>query len=222
MVRQRKVKPGSQAAHSSNVTVGRSKVETAANLSIESIMENKFPLGGTRNIQTSRWQRGFTLIELLVTMTIAAIVLTIAVPNFITFVQNNRLTSQANDVVTALNYARSEAIKRGVRVTVCSRSTDTACAGSTTWDTGWLVFVDADGDGDVDGETPLQVRQPLESGNTMRAAQRQRVTYQNTGYSGFADTFRLCDARGTASGRPIVVNMQGRVSINPSPTTSCP
>jgi len=184
-------------------------------------MENKFPLGGTRKNQISRWQRGFTLIELLVTIAIAAIVLTIAVPNFIVFVQNNRLTSQANDLVTALNYARSEAIKRGVRVTVCSRATDAACAGSTTWDTGWLVFVDTNGNGAVDGEAVLQVRQPLESGNTMRAAQRQRVTYQNTGYSGFADTFRLCDTRGPASGRSIAVNLQGRVSTSPG-TTACP
>jgi len=182
--------------------------------------KNILPSGipGTRLL---RGQPGFTLIELLVTISIAAILLAIAVPNFMTFVQNNRLASQANDLVTALNYARSEAIKRGVRVTVCSRSTDAACAGSTTWDTGWLAFVDTNGNGAVDGEAVLLVRQPLESSNTLRAAVRTRVTYQNSGFSGFADTFRLCDTRGAASGRAIAVNLQGRVSTTVG-TASCP
>lgn len=167
--------------------------------------------------------RGFTLIELLVTLSIAAILLAVAVPNFITFVQNNRLASQANDLVTMLNYARSEAVKRNRSITVCSSTTGTSCAGSTTWDGGLIVFADNDGDGAVDvGEDVLQVRQALESGNTLRAGAQTRITYQANGFStGFNDTFRLCDTRGTASGRAITVSMQGRVSTSTG-TASCP
>ena len=162
-------------------------------------------------------EAGFTLIELMVTLAVAAILLAIAVPNFITFIQNNRLTSQGNDLVTALNYARSEAIKRGVRVTVCSRSSDTACVGAgADWTNGWLVFVDTNGDGDVGGEAVLQVRRPLENVNTLTSAVAfPRVTYQNSGFSGFAGTLRLCDARGTASARAIVMSPQGRVRTGP-------
>lgn len=167
--------------------------------------------------------RGFTLIELLVTLSIAAILLAVAVPNFITFVQNNRLASQANDLVTMLNYARSEAVKRNQTITVCSSTTGTSCAGSTTWDGGLIVFVDNNGNGVVEGgEAVLQVRQALESGNTLRAAVRTRITYQANGFSpGFDETFRLCDTRGTASGRAITVSMQGRVSTSTG-TASCP
>lgn len=167
--------------------------------------------------------RGFTLIELLVTLSIAAILLTVAVPNFIAFVQNNRMASQANDFVTMLNYARSEAVKRNQRVTVCSSTSGSSCSGSTNWDGGLIVFVDNDGDGTVDaGEAILQVRQALESGNTLRAGAQVRITYQSNGFSpGFGDTFKLCDARGTATARAIVISPQGRVSTSVW-TLACP
>jgi len=57
--------------------------------------------------------RGFTLIELLVTIVLVAVLLTLAAPNFRTLVQNNRVTTQANELVSALNLARAEAVKRG-------------------------------------------------------------------------------------------------------------
>lgn len=167
---------------------------------------------------------GFTLIELMVTLSIAAILLTIAVPSFRDLLFNNRLASQSNDLVLALTLAKSEAITRGLPVTVCSRATDTTCAASTTWDSGWLVFVDSNGDGTVDPtDLVLRVRAPLEGSNTLRAGARQRVTFRNTGYSlGFNDTFRLCDSRGAANGKNIIVSNQGRVSTQPPPVAACP
>ena len=170
---------------------------------------------------------GFTLIELLVTMSVAVILLTVAVPAFQTFVLNSRRVALANELVLALTYAKSEAVKRGIQVTVCSRQDDTTCAGSTTWDAGWLVFVDNDDDGVIDtGDTPpdvvLQVHPSLPAGSTLRAAADQRVTFDPTGFTpGFNDTFRLCDGRGTAEGRSIVVSAQGRVRTAAG-TASCP
>ncbi len=73
-------------------------------------------------------KNGFTLVELMVTLSIAAILLTMAVPNFIIFLQNSRLASQSNDLATILNYARSEAVKGAQRVTVCQRTAVNRCA----------------------------------------------------------------------------------------------
>lgn len=168
-------------------------------------------------------KQGFTLIELMVTLSIATIMLTLAIPSFRDFLLNSRITSQTNDFVLALASAKSEAVKRGGLVTVCSRATNATCAASTTWDSGWLVFADGGVAGTVDGtDVVLQVREPLEGGNTFRAGARQRVTFQSTGFSsGFNDTFRLCDTRGTADGRSITVSMQGRVT-SVTGTSACP
>ncbi|WAE53514.1 GspH/FimT family pseudopilin [Stutzerimonas frequens] len=90
--------------------------------------------------RTMRYSRGFTLIELLITLSILAILLAIAAPSFRDLIQKNRTQTIANDLTTALQFARSEAVKRGVNVDICRRNGNT-CANATDWGNGWLVKV---------------------------------------------------------------------------------
>jgi type IV fimbrial biogenesis protein FimT len=85
-------------------------------------------------------QRGFTLLELITTVTVSAVLLSVAVPSFFNVTRNNRAAANANELVTAFSVARSEAIRRGGRVSICASSNGTACTGA--WTQGWIVFRD--------------------------------------------------------------------------------
>jgi type IV fimbrial biogenesis protein FimT len=84
-------------------------------------------------------QTGFTLIELMITLLVLSILLAAAVPTFRDFTRNNRVIATQNDLVTAMNLARSEAIKRSATVVVCASSDGATCSGSTNWANGFLV-----------------------------------------------------------------------------------
>jgi type IV fimbrial biogenesis protein FimT len=85
--------------------------------------------------------RGFTLLELMFTVALAAIMLGVAIPSFREMSANNKLLTQSNDLVSAINYARSEAITRNSNITLCRATSDSAvsCATSLAPWTNWIV-----------------------------------------------------------------------------------
>jgi len=93
---------------------------------------------------------GFSLIEVMVALAVFALVATLAVPNIRNFVQNNQMSASANNLMGSLALARSEAIKRNTQVSVCASSSQTGCTG-VDWNSGWIVFVDGEDPGVVDG-----------------------------------------------------------------------
>jgi type IV fimbrial biogenesis protein FimT len=95
---------------------------------------------------------GFTLIETIMAVAIMAILITVAAPSFTAWIATVRITGQANDLFSDLLLARSEAVKRDVQVAICASTNGTDCDG-TDWSAGWVVIVDADGDGKKDGTT---------------------------------------------------------------------
>jgi type IV fimbrial biogenesis protein FimT len=84
---------------------------------------------------------GFSIIELMVTVTLAAILLAIAIPSFRGTIVSNRIVTQSNELVGAINFARSEAIARNANIVLCrtGTATSTACSLSRSDWTNWIV-----------------------------------------------------------------------------------
>lgn len=166
------------------------------------------------------FQGGFTLVELMTTLAVAAVILTLAVPSFSTIIKDNRQVTQANDLITTLVYARSEAINRGSRITVCKSNDAATCAASGGWEQGWIAFVDANSDANVNaGEEILRVHSALSVSTTLKgdANLGNYISYVSRGntrlISGAIQSGVMveCDDRGFGSkAQAISINATGR------------
>jgi len=153
---------------------------------------------------------GFTFIELLIVIVIIGITLAIAAPSFQSLIASNRLTTSANSLVSALQLAKSEAIKRNRQVIVSNNG---------TWASGWIVFSDNNGDyaQATDGTEPtLGSFDALSTGFTVNPSNgyANRVTYRPDGRSTTPGSFYLCSPASTADFRKVTIAATGRVRVD--------
>lgn len=99
--------------------------------------------------------QGMTLIELMTAMLVLAILMAIAIPSFRDFAADSRTSAVTTDLVTALNLARSEALRRSSNVVACASDDLASCSNSNAWDGGFIVFLDRNGNGAVDMNEPI-------------------------------------------------------------------
>jgi type IV fimbrial biogenesis protein FimT len=168
---------------------------------------------------------GFTLIELVVTLAVVAILTLVTVPSISTFVQNNRIVTLTNDLISDINIARSEALKTGANVGVCMSQTGTACDGAS-WQAGRIVFRDTNNNGAFDLPSDAIVRaQSGMNNNTLNTTTLPNpLIFKSRGLpSNFAagGIFLLCDQRGPTYGRSIQISPTGQVASDTNPPSSC-
>lgn len=107
---------------------------------------------------------GFSLLELLITVAVGGVLVAIAVPGFQSLMTNNRVNQYSNEFLTALNLTRSEAVKRGNRVTLCRSFNGTSCTTTAGgWESGWVIFEDENNDGLFDSNDVIQQHSGLDS-----------------------------------------------------------
>ena len=175
----------------------------------------------------SKKNTGFTLIELIVTVSIAAIVTSIAVPSFSAMIKSNRVTAATNEVVSALILARSEALKRKNSVSICVSDNQTACTGGSSgnfFSDGWIVFLDCNPDGsfdaagvdcDGDGATDdadqiIKVHDKISGITIAKADDKSWEGYNYAGRSRGTGTFNIAPESGSTQ-KQVIVSLSGRV-----------
>lgn len=160
--------------------------------------------------------RGFTLLELMTGIAVMGILLVIAVPSFSSIMRNSQIAAESGNLVAALTLARSEAIKRGVRVSACAATADqTACDTTGKWDNGWLVFEDNFGAAGVLDPSDVLVQSwgaPAEKVSITTTA--LAVTFSRQARAEFAETFTVTKPGCTSDQRrQISVDISGRVGL---------
>jgi type IV fimbrial biogenesis protein FimT len=180
----------------------------------------------------TKTQDGFTIYELLITMLIVGVVLTLGIPNFMEFTQNSRIASAANDMHSSFQLSRSEAARAKAPVTICAspNSMDAAPACGGSFEDGWFIFLDLDGDLAFGGGAETVIRRHPAPGNNITMTINGGANYFGFAATGLGrgdiggnpavQTVILCDARGNepapggqSAARYMVVTPIGRATV---------
>ena len=164
--------------------------------------------------------RGFTIIELMTTLGIAAIAITITVPNLQSLIMNSKQTGSINEMVSGMHLARNAAITTNSRVTMCASSNGSSCQ-SVGWDKGWIAFVDLDSDGAVDdNETILRAGMEAEGLSYTASGFTNFLMYRPNGRAMGANIntstgeFSVCDERGPDHAKVVIIGLSGRPRVD--------
>ena len=160
-----------------------------------------------------------------VVLAITGILTMIATPSFVGTTQRFRVLGETNLLLTSMTFARSEAIKRGIPVTMCASSDGTSCLGTATWETGWIVFTDVGADRTVG--MLLKVTPALKNSDSIAAD--NAVASVTFGHDGFTTgqnvgvvTFAIHTTPANSSAtRCVAVSRTGRLETQSAGAGAC-
>ncbi len=171
-------------------------------------------------------QTGFTLTEMLITVAIIVLMLAAGVPAYQSMATSMRMSGEINSFLADMKFARSEAIKRGQPVYVCSTSDGSTCSNNTStassnWTTGWLVYVDNTGSGFTSTPSAVQmlrVSPGVTRGDTLSGGAAAQIS--QSGYNFMVGTVTLHDANNDVAQRRCIAFAAGSSVL--SKGSGCP
>lgn len=171
-------------------------------------------------MQTEK-QTGFTLIELMITLIVLSIALTIAVPNFVTWIKNNRIDAATRNLAGVFQLARSEAVSRQTVITVNSGG---------DWSNDLTMYTDTSPTGNTNynaaEDSLIKSLDYLMEGITVESMDGNDdfISFTSTGLLNEPTVnprvIAICDDRGVPEGSEITISLVGRTTI--SNATACP
>ena len=161
-------------------------------------------------------EKGFSFPELLATLGVAAILVALAAPGMKSVLADRRIAAVTEQLYGSIMLARSEAVKRGSGVSLC-RSTDVGqCANEgDNWASGWLVFADENGNGDINADDqPLRIYQMQPSSISIEWNRGSFLRFDSRGQARDAGTFTVCEKTADRDAvRTISISLTGRARV---------
>lgn len=167
--------------------------------------------------------KGLTLVDAVIALALLAILFALGVPAMAALLRDHRLALFTNDLLGAMHLARSEAIKRKGRVTMCPSSNGAQCAAVGGWDQGWIVFLDNNSNAARDAAEPLVSARSQRAMGIVAVGNGTMARYVSYVSAGAArttnnalqiGTIRVCNG---IQQRSLVVNASGRVRVTKDP-----
>lgn len=167
---------------------------------------------------------GFTLVELLVVLVLLAIFVGIAMPSFQRLIQNNQVQAATDDLLSQLQFARSEAVTQGRIVTLVNTS---GTAGR--WDRGLQIYLSSNATPNrakVAADTILRESEGSSSARLTALSETNIsswISFRPNGTLAIVGTARIviCADDDPEQGRAILLESSGRASLPTTPLTTC-
>ncbi len=166
--------------------------------------------------------RGFSLVESLVVVAVIGLMLALAVPNLQRLLASRHVLAAAQAFVRDMAWARSEALKRSMRIGICTSVNGLVC-GNQGWASGWIVFVDENGNGVLDGSDELLRVQAALGVASMASSNpvndHLQFVFQSQGVARSAAQSLMVTT--SDQQRLVCVSMQGRAALRPAGDLQC-
>ncbi|WP_144210079.1 GspH/FimT family pseudopilin [Shewanella donghaensis] len=160
--------------------------------------------------------KGFTLVELMVTVAIAAILLTVGVPSLVSLYEGQRANSNISKINSSIQFARSQAVSYGSRVSICPFN-GTSC--DSDWTNGFSVFIDNGALGSLDSTNGIQdtVLRTVDSfdSNDFITSSLTRYTFNADGLMNLSQTGNIIYCPGDKTNpdsKGFTIGVSGRIS----------
>jgi type IV fimbrial biogenesis protein FimT len=155
-------------------------------------------------------RRGFTLVELLVAVALLAIAMALAAPAFRDLLRDVRRAALLTTLSHAMHAARAAAATSGRSIRLCGTRDGLSCTGETRWGPGLLQRPASDGPAALLRVIPL----PHGRGAPTVVANRGFVEFAPLAPAATTATLTVCDDRGAAQARALIVSRTGRLRVS--------
>lgn len=158
---------------------------------------------------------GFTLLEMMVSISILAILVTLAIPSFSEIMLSSKLKSYSSYMVSSIYLARGEALKRNTTINLCVSGDGLKCTAGN-WENGWIV---------LSRDQVIHRQQALGKGyKVIELTGQTDLKFQSSGLLSQPAAFTICRAEPTPGSheRTVTLSITARPGVGKTTNGTCP